>query len=207
MRDSEIITRGDLPHWYKPGHAHFVTYRIFDSIPPSLLTQWKQERIHQTNQRLPSGVSLSEQRERAHKMYFKRYDAFLDARADVRWLAESAIAEIVRGNLYHHHDSLYQLLAWCVMPNHVHIVIQPYELTASFCSSDAGSIDHVEDAASILLQQDAIHSDEVSDTVSPLSRIMHSLKSYVANQANTHLNREGRFWQRESYDHWVRESR
>jgi putative DNA methylase len=33
---------------------------------------------------------------------------------------------------------------------------------------------------------------------------MHSLKSFTANEANKFLGRTGKFWQRESYDHWVR---
>ena len=36
---------------------------------------------------------------------------------------------------------------------------------------------------------------------------MHSLKSYTANEANRVLGRTGRFWQKESYDHWVRAER
>jgi len=34
---------------------------------------------------------------------------------------------------------------------------------------------------------------------------MHSLKSYTANEGNKILGRSGSFWQRESYDHWVRD--
>jgi len=34
---------------------------------------------------------------------------------------------------------------------------------------------------------------------------MHSLKSYTANKANKFLGRSGSFWQKESYDHWVRD--
>jgi putative DNA methylase len=34
---------------------------------------------------------------------------------------------------------------------------------------------------------------------------MHSLKSYTANRANAILGRSGPFWQRESYDHWIRD--
>jgi len=37
-----------------------------------------------------------------------------------------------------------------------------------------------------------------------LAKILHSVKSYTANQANRLLGRSGRFWQDESYDHWVR---
>ena len=38
-----------------------------------------------------------------------------------------------------------------------------------------------------------------------LPRILHSLKGYTAKKANQVLGREGQFWQRESYDHIVRD--
>ena len=37
-----------------------------------------------------------------------------------------------------------------------------------------------------------------------LEKILHSLKSYTANQINQQLNRSGQLWQHESYDHMVR---
>jgi REP element-mobilizing transposase RayT len=39
-----------------------------------------------------------------------------------------------------------------------------------------------------------------------LSDILHSLKSYTANEANKLLGREGQFWQPESFDRWVRDA-
>ena len=38
-----------------------------------------------------------------------------------------------------------------------------------------------------------------------LARIMHALKRYTAERANSLLGREGQFWQHESYDHVVRD--
>jgi REP element-mobilizing transposase RayT len=39
-----------------------------------------------------------------------------------------------------------------------------------------------------------------------LDSILHSWKSFTANEANRMLDRRGRpFWQPESYDHWIRE--
>ena len=39
----------------------------------------------------------------------------------------------------------------------------------------------------------------------PLYRIMHTLKSYTANECNKVLNRNGEFWQREYFDRVVRD--
>ena len=212
MPDNERVTHGDLPHWYKPGHAHFITYRLVDSIPQVRLREWQAARQRRIDQPVPSGVTRSQQRERAHKLFYKTYDEYLDKHANVRWLEQTEVADVIRENLYHHHGKLYELIAWCVMPNHVHIVIQPFEsglrpvVGSSDDASDAGSVSHVAVshvavAASIGIADSISQSDEVSDSRSVLSRIMHSLKSYTANRANKILRREGRFWQRESYDH------
>ena len=92
---------------------------------------------------------------------------------------------MVRENLYHHHEQKYYLLAFCIMFTHVHVLLQPL------------------DAA--VLGEDGFLSDELPDERSPLSVIMHSLKSYTAHEANKLLGRTGQFWQHESYDHWVRD--
>jgi REP element-mobilizing transposase RayT len=39
-----------------------------------------------------------------------------------------------------------------------------------------------------------------------LSDILHSLKSYTANEANKILRRKGQFWQPESFDRWIRDA-
>jgi REP element-mobilizing transposase RayT len=39
-----------------------------------------------------------------------------------------------------------------------------------------------------------------------LSRVLHSLKSYTANQANKLASRSGQFWQPESFDRYVRDA-
>lgn len=38
----------------------------------------------------------------------------------------------------------------------------------------------------------------------PLDKLLHSWKSYTSKQANRLLNRSGNFWQREYYDHLIR---
>ena len=41
----------------------------------------------------------------------------------------------------------------------------------------------------------------------PPSRLLQSLKGFTAREANKILQRTGEpFWQRESYDHWVRDA-
>lgn len=207
MSHREIITKGDLPHWYMPGAAHFVTYRLADTLPVEVLKRLRVEREARIREagRPTLAASATGTKAQAHKQFFAAYDRYLDQGASVRWLENPAVAEIIIGNLYHHHQVKYQLLEYSVMPNHVHVLFVPI-------IADAGSISHVADAASVRIPPLAPNesdrdyfSDETADSQSPLSQIMHSLKSYTANEANKVLSRSGSFWQRESYDHWVRD--
>jgi REP element-mobilizing transposase RayT len=189
------MTRGNLPHWYRPGYAHFITYRLIDTIPSQQLRKWREVREQQVRRRPPSGVSVLEHHMRAHKQFFAEYDRYLGESTSRRWLADERVAAVIRENLSHHHGTKYELLAWCVMPNHVHVLLQPFD-SSLIAKADAGSVGH---------ESECPYSDEVLDGTSPLSGIMHSLKSFTANRANEILNRTGAFWQKESYDHWVRD--
>jgi putative DNA methylase len=181
----ETFTRRNLPHWYVPGAAHFVTYRLYGTIPSATMRQWREERQRAIAAGKRRGAGQRELVERAHKLFFAKYDEFLDAGETSRCLADPRVAAMIRDNLYHHRGGKYHLLAYCIMPNHVHVLLQP--------------IDHT------VKDINEIASDEVRDAQSPLARIMHSLKSFTANRANELLSRTGPFWQAESYDHWVRD--
>ena len=183
----EVITRRNLPHWYVPGAAHFVTYRLAGTIPDHVLAELREKYSAQLNRPTPEGVNRGEYRELVHKQAFGRYDRYLDSHREIDWLAQPRVAAVVRANLYHHDGGKYHLLCWCIMPNHVYLLLQPID-------PERPTVSPGENAGL-----------ERPDAGSPLSSIMHSLKSYTANRANEILGRTGTFWQHESYDHWVRD--
>jgi len=51
-----------------------------------------------------------------------------------------------------------------------------------------------------------VHSLLTPSAGQQMSRILHSLKSYTASEANKILNSGGRFWQPESFDRYIRDS-
>ncbi len=84
------------------------------------------------------------------------------------YLQAPPVAQCVLDAIQQGADSSYQLHAWVVMPNHVHLLITP---------------------------------------MAPIPKFMQQLKGSTARKANQLLRREGPFWQDESYDHLVRNSR
>ena len=50
-------------------------------------------------------------------------DERLDGGLGACWLGEPAIAELVENTILHFDGERYRVLAWCVMPNHVHGIV------------------------------------------------------------------------------------
>lgn len=149
--------RRNLPHWQPEGKPIFVTWRLIGSLS--------------TTRRMP--VPLSAPPERVHQApdwgrKFRTMDAELDRGAyGPIWLRKPEVASyveeaIIRGRKL----GCFELHAYVVMPNHVHLLIEPRIA---------------------------------------LRRITAGIKSSSARYANAVLKRTGkRFWQDESFDHWVR---
>jgi putative transposase len=176
-----------LPHWYVTGAVHFVTYRLAGTIPLAVHEKLRNEMLQRLRQKPSDEKKRTDHRARMHKQFFAKYEDYLDGNRSIDWLARPKVAAVIRANLYHHNNTKYHLLAYCVMPNHVHVLLQPIE------NGQAPQPAPTEDIG------------ETVDSRGPLAAIMHSLKSYTANEANKILGRSGQFWQHESYDHWVRD--
>jgi REP element-mobilizing transposase RayT len=199
----QVITRRNLPHWYVPGAMHFPTYRLAGTIPQQVLFRLRQIRERRLQSNRPAQVNFRQHREQAHKQFFAGYDRYLDCLCTIDWLTVPSVAALIRGNLYHHDHAKYHLLAYCVMPNHVHVLLQPFDIVAA--SEPLVGAACEPPAREPLAATDVVFSDERADAESPLASVMHSLKSYTAHEANKLLGRTGQFWQHESYDHWVRD--
>jgi len=90
-----------------------VTFRLVDSLPASLLDQWERE--------LESSPRTEAERERRC-----RIEAYLDAGHGACWLHDSRVASMVQQAIRYFDGSRYRLHAWCVMPNHVHVVFDQW---------------------------------------------------------------------------------
>ena len=141
-----IKSRGELPHLYKDGGVYFVTFRLADAVlynaPPSILPQ------------NPTSEDIA-----------RACEPPLTLGSCV--LRQPDIAQLVQNALQHFEGERYLLGAWCIMPNHVHVIFGPL----------------------------AGHSP---------SQVLQSWKGFTARRANQLLGKSGAFWERESFDHLIR---
>ncbi|MDR0352378.1 MAG: transposase, partial [Opitutaceae bacterium] len=115
-----------LPHWTRDGAIYAVTFRLADSLPQSVLKTWLLERedIMQTAAQQCRPLTACEL-ERLDQLHSEKVEAYLDAGAGECHLRRDEIAATIRETLNHFDGQRYRLHAWCVMPNHVHVIVQP----------------------------------------------------------------------------------
>ena len=169
--------RRHLPHWQPKNATFFITFRLAGSLPSSAIVRLKREKVelqcrldkHKLNPKLSSSIEAK---------IFSTYEEILDSNlGGPHWLARSDIAEILTESIEYRNHKKYDLIAYCIMPNHVHMILKL--LTHNL--KDVESKDY------------------------PLTRVLQGLKSYTALIGNRKLNRSGPFWQSESYDHVIRD--
>jgi REP element-mobilizing transposase RayT len=124
---AEIQKTGNhLPHWQQDQATYFLTFRLADSIPVSLLDEWRKERnLWLMNHPKPWSTETEVE---YHKLYSARIDQFLDQGLGSCLLGNSANSAIVAGAFHHFDHTRYLLHAWVIMPNHVHLLLSLGEL-------------------------------------------------------------------------------
>lgn len=95
-------SRGYLPHFDSAETVQFVTFRLADSLPRAIaeFLAAQPDALTATNDRLDNGLGEC-------------------------WLKEPMIVETVEGALLHFDGQRHRTLSCCIMPNHVHVVIEP----------------------------------------------------------------------------------
>ncbi len=102
--------RGYVPHRDEPGLTQFVTFRLADSFPAELREEWE------------GLLKIEDHRERRLQL-----EAWLDQGRGVCHLRDERIAQLVADALRKFDGTRYRLLAWTIMPNHVHVLFEVAE--------------------------------------------------------------------------------
>ena len=177
MSPETIIYRRKLPHIHPQNNPLFITFRLVDSLPAAVLAELQAQR----EKELQAAKTPAERYE-IQKKYFGHYDKWLDrCQHGHDWLKQENIAQIVADEIHRADSHHYELYAYCIMPNHIHLLIR--SLIEKFPPSIMPS------------------------AISPVAEIMRLLKGRTARYCNLALNRSGKFWHHESYDHYVRDEK
>lgn len=183
--DVEVTVR-NLPHWFQPGAAIFITFRTADSMPEEVLLRWQRELEEwlaarhmppvlgesTVRRRLSNHDELLNELNPTDRREFKRlsdriFHRELDRCHGACLLKRPELARIVGDAIRFYQDTKYDLDRFVVMPNHVHAIVQ-FRVGAN------------------------------------LETVSQSWMRYTARQINAATGGSGAFWQPEPFDHIVR---
>ncbi len=97
----------NLPHLDADGFCQFVTFRLHDSMPREVIEKWRVEATDEV-------------------AFRKRVEQYLDAGHGECWLRRPDVAAAVESTLLFYDKKHYDLHAWVIMLNHVHVLFTTY---------------------------------------------------------------------------------
>jgi putative transposase len=173
-----IYDHGILPHWRQADCTYFVTFRLADSIPKRLLQEIEYERTRWLQARGidPEGANWRCRFATLPTAEQRQYERLVER------LVDTSLDEC-HGCCALRHPAVGKKVAAALEFFHGSRV-----LTGDF-----------------VIMPNHVHVLLTPSAGFELEDILHSIKSYTANQINRALDRTGRLWQRESYDHILRD--
>ena len=174
-----IYHHGILPHWRQAGCTYFVSFRLADSIPKHVLQALEEERTLWLKARGIESTSRD----------WKRPFAALSAKEKRQY--EQLVGRLVNKSLDECHGSC--ALREPGIAKHVASALDYFHGTRVLTGNFVVMPNHVH---ALLTPMDSFELED----------ILHSIKSFTANEINRVLGQTGQFWQRESYDHLVRDT-
>jgi len=176
MSMEDIFYHRNLPHYHPNDHPLFITFRLAGSLPLDVLAELRTKRESELKALEKNAL---DDRYKIEEKYFSCYDDLLgQCKFGPRWLQADDIAQIVAKEMRDLDGDRYQLMAYCIMSNHVHLLIET------------------------LVREQASHQGKSAKY--PVTETLRLLKGRTARACNLELKRSGSFWQHESYDHFVR---
>jgi REP element-mobilizing transposase RayT len=174
-----------LPHIQRVGDAFFVTFSLFGSVPKRKIVEyksWYQQKMEELS-RVNSLDIADIVKADLRKNYFKQIDKLLDAaETGPKFMTSRNCARICQEQIHRFDGKLYHLLAYTIMSNHIHLLID----------------------TSVQLENLEINDFVMKSNFKTLDKILKRIKGASAHLCNQELGRRGQFWERESFDTYIR---
>lgn len=173
------VSERNMPHWFQPGVAVFITMRTNDSMPKGVLELWDRQL---RDWLLRQGYKISPHEKVPHwnllpqtlqapfrKTRDRLFHWHLDCCHGACRLRNRGLGQIVLDSLWHFNGTRYEIDCAIIMPNHVHFIAMFYLPTT--CRGQCTS-----------------------------------WQRYTATEINRRIGKKGCFWEAEPFDHLIRSS-
>ncbi|MBN1268993.1 MAG: hypothetical protein JXB04_05355 [Kiritimatiellae bacterium] len=165
MADTLRFYRRKLPHWLVADASYFVTMRLKNTLPRTVIEELATER-----KRLRQTAATDKQWQQLERSQFIRIERILDVcNASCAWLTNEEVAQAVLDSQKWLENRGWRIFASVLMSNHIHMLMRNLDGRNGELLADLGQF-----------------------------------KNYTARLSNKLLARQGTFWAREDFDHWIR---
>lgn len=161
-------SRGYLPHFDAGIVPQSVTFRLYDSLCPEQIYNWRMEQGR-----------LSPEQRNLKDLFM--LDSYLDQGGGAKWLADPRIGELVQDAILFFDGSRYEMYSWVIMPNHVHVLFAPKKEDALGEIMQAWKSYTAKASNKILGRTGPFWQKEYYDRVVRNSRHFNLVKDYIEN--------------------------
>jgi REP element-mobilizing transposase RayT len=125
-RDAEITKHGNaLPHWQQGQAAQFLTFRLSDALPVSLVDDWRVKRDEWlAGNPKPWSAEIHAE---YHRLFSRKIEKWLDQGMGSCLFADPASRTLLAETLMRFQEERVIHHAWVIMPNHLHVLFSPLE--------------------------------------------------------------------------------
>jgi REP element-mobilizing transposase RayT len=118
-----VHKRNHLPHWDVTNGIEFVTWHLADALPKAAIENLRREREYERQRLKETRGAITKADVATLEVTFRRHcERLLDRSHGECVLGDHRAARIVADAITHFDEQRYRLFAWCVMPNHVHVI-------------------------------------------------------------------------------------
>ncbi len=143
-----------------------VTFRLYDSLPKEVIQQWKNllDNAKETQETIRLRTRIEQYEDTGYGQCF---------------LKDPRVAQIVQDTLEFGDGAQYNLLRWCIMPNHVHVLIEvlPDNSLSTILQSWKSVSAHK--ANKVLNRTGAFWMDEYFDRYIRTTEHLHDILEYI----------------------------
>ena len=177
-----------LPHFQPLGGLFFVTFNLHGCVPKEIYKQWEQEFNLEKEKIMLFSKNKNEDLNQLGKITFVKKDKFLDNYlGGKQYLRSDSLAKIVADTLHFWDGKRLELFAYCIMSNHVHVILRLFNDTEIDTPSYLQEIMHsikrfsARECNKLLGETGKFWQDESYDRLIRDDKELHKILIYILN--------------------------
>jgi REP element-mobilizing transposase RayT len=181
--------RRNLPHIYQKDAIYDINFRLADTIPNKILQDYLSEK--QRLQKLGKSHLL-------HQLFNDHIDYYQDnSYSEINWLSYPEILDITKKAISFYENKRYKVICYCIMSNHVHLIINTFKFPYFPLGETLGSIKKysARESNKLLNRKGSFwHSENYDRIIRDRNELDRAIKYVIFNPVNAGLIKDWSNW-------------